>query len=312
MELRVIFLDEVHPILEQRLVKLGYQCEKGYTCDRNSLISKIHNYSGIVVRGRIRMNSELLDLASNLKFIARSGAGMENIDVPYAESKGIKCFNAPEGNRTAVAEHAIGMLLSLFNKIPSSREEVRKGLWRREENRGVEIEGKKVGIIGFGNTGKALATRLMGFKCELMAFDKYESVDMNGVKEVTLYQLQRDCEIISFHVPLTEETRHYFNDDFLENCKKEVYIINTSRGSVLKNSSLVKGLKENLVKGACLDVLENEKFSFENLEAPEDEDLKYLLESEKVIITPHVAGWTHESYVKLSSILADKIESEFH
>lgn len=310
---KILFVDTVHPVLEERLISLGYYCEHDLTSSKDMIESKIENYFGIVIRSRFPINSQFLEKAINLKFIARSGAGLENIAVLFAEKKGIKVFNSPEGNMDAVGEHAVGMLLMLFNQLKKGDNEIRKGIWDREGNRGLELSEKTVGIIGYGNMGKAFAEKLRGFGCRVIAFDKYKKEFGNGsVEEVDLTTVFKETDILSIHLPLSDETYHYVNEVFISKFEKPVYLINTARGNNVYVSDLVKGLKTKTVLGACLDVLEYETKSFETINSGElPEDFKYLTNSDQVILSPHVAGWTEESYIKLSSFLADKIEREF-
>lgn len=311
--MRILFLDTVHDHLASHLTRMDFECVDGSTLSRDEVLECISGYEGIVIRSRIKLDKELLDKATKLEFIARAGAGMENIDVEHAKMLGIRCFNAPEGNRDAVAEHAMGMLLTLFNKINTADVEVRKGLWRREENRGVELLGRTVGIIGYGNTGQAFAKRLAGFGVLMYAYDKFKkdfSDDL--VLETNLESILYEGEVISLHVPLTEETHHMVNDEFFDKLKNPIYLINTSRGPVVDTAALVRAIESGKVLGACLDVLEFEKFNFEQIENEEiPESLQYLLDSNKVILTPHVAGWTQESNAKIAHVLADKIQNEF-
>lgn len=308
--MRILFLDTVHEHLASHLTRMDHECVDGSRLSRQELLPQIEDYDGIVIRSRIKLDKELLDAAKNLRFIARAGAGMENIDVEYAKMLGIQCFNAPEGNRDAVAEHAIGMLLSLFNHINTADMEVRKGLWLREENRGVELLGRTVGIIGYGNTGQAFAKRLSGFGVLMYAHDKYQkgfSDDL--VIETNMESIYQEAEIISLHVPLTLETFHMLNDAFFEKLNHPVYLINTSRGAVVDTEALVRAMQSGKVLGACLDVLEFEKFNFEQIENEEiPAAFQYLIDSPKVILTPHIAGWTQESHAKLSHVLAEKIQ----
>ena len=321
---KILFVDTVHPILEERLLGLGYVCEHDLRFSKEEIGTKISEYFGIVIRSRFPIDQSFLDQANSLKFIARSGAGLENIDVTYAEQKGIKVFNSPEGNMTAVGEHALGMLLMLFNQLKKGDGEVRKGIWEREGNRGLEISGKTVGIIGYGNMGSAFAKKLSGFDCRIIAYDKYkkyfchpESVEEvtksnNTIEEVDLETIYAETDILSIHLPLSDETYHYVNEEFLSKFKKPIYLINTARGNNVCVEALVKGIKTNKILGACLDVLEYETKSFETISSAKlPDDFQYLAKSEKVILSPHVAGWTQESYVKLSSFLADKIEKSF-
>jgi D-3-phosphoglycerate dehydrogenase len=319
---KILFIDTVHPILEERLSALGYVCEQDLTSSKEQIELKITDYFGIVIRSRFTIDQSFLDKAINVKFIARSGAGLENIDVTYAESKGIKVFNSPEGNRDAVGEHALGMLLMLFNQLKKGDAEVRKGKWDREGNRGLEIAGKTIGIIGYGNMGSAFAKKLSGFDCRVIAYDKYKTNFCSSfdklkmtkiVEEVDLETIFQETDILSIHLPLSEETFHYVNAAFISKFKKPIYLINTARGNNVCVADLVVALKTNKVLGACLDVLEYETKSFETINSANlPEDFQYLAQSNKVILSPHVAGWTKESYVKLSSFLADKIENEFN
>jgi D-3-phosphoglycerate dehydrogenase len=308
---KVLFLDEVHSDLEKRLSDSEFECVKAYHMSYNEVRSQLENYEGVVLRGRILMDRSLMECSRNLKFIARSGAGLENIDLKAAEEFGIKVLSAPEGNRDAVGEHAIGMLLALFNKIPSTHQEVQSGLWKREENRGTEIKGKTIGIIGFGHTGSSFAKKLSGFDCRILAHDKYKTnYAPSYVEEVSLNYLMRESDVISIHLPLSDETHYYVNDEFTSKLGKSCYLINTARGKHVEIKSLLKALDEGKILGACLDVLEFEKkdltgLGFEDL----PEDFKNLSGRSNVILSPHVAGWTVESYKRLSNVLADKILS---
>ncbi|MBD80450.1 MAG: hypothetical protein CL840_16155 [Crocinitomicaceae bacterium] len=313
MKGKVLFIDSVHPVLKEELESDGWKCDWHVHKSKAEIEAEIGEYDGIVIRSKFTMDRQMIDLSMNLKFIARSGAGLENIDVEYAEKKGILIINSPEGNQDAVGEQALGMLLSLFQKLNKADSEVRSGVWDREGNRGIELKGKAVGIVGFGHMGSAFAQRLKGFECEVLAYDKYKKGFSNEwVKEVELKELQAQSDVISFHVPLTEETHYYFNADFISKCRKPVYLINTARGKVVNTEDLVEGLKNNQVLGACLDVLEYESAAFDNEGvANSSEALTYLLKSDKVILSPHVAGWTKESYVKLSLFLLEKIRANF-
>ncbi|MCC7331285.1 MAG: 2-hydroxyacid dehydrogenase [Flavobacteriales bacterium] len=309
---KVLFIDSVHPILEERLVTLGIHCEHDYHSSKSQLENTIQNYQGIVIRSRFTIDKVFIDKAKQLKFIARSGAGLENIDVEYAEKSGIKIINSPEGNRNAVGEHALGMLLMLFNQLKKGDHEVRNQIWDREGNRGLEIEGKTVGIIGYGNTGSSFAKKLSGFDCRVIAFDKYKSVESKFAENVTLDYLKNCSDIISIHLPLTKETEFFIDETFIDSCSKPFYLINTARGNHVKTADLINGLRTKKVLGACLDVLEYETKSFETIASDNlPEDFLFLSKSEQVVLSPHVAGWTIESYKKLSSVLADKIEQLF-
>ena len=313
MKGKVLFIDSVHPILREELESDGWKCDWYTSKTREEITKEIGNYEGIVIRSKFTMNRQMIDLSTKLKFIARSGAGLENIDVEYAKSKGIVVFNSPEGNRDAVGEQAVGMLLSLFQKLNKANKEARSGIWDREGNRGIELKGKTVGIIGFGNMGKAFAQRLQGFECEVIAYDKHKTNFGNSyVNEVSLETLQEKADVISFHVPLTDETEYYFNSEFISKCKKPIYVINTARGKVVNSEALVEGLKSAEIVGACLDVLEYENSSFEaSFLESRPAALQYLLDSDKTILSPHVAGWTKESYLKLSLFLLEKIRKGF-
>lgn len=306
--MKVLFLDKVHPALEERLEKRGFSTEHCLEGGKVYVESIVEDYDGIVIRSRIPIDRNFLERAERLKFIARAGAGLENIDTDTCSEKGVKVFHAPEGNRDAVGEHAIGMLLSLFNHLCKGDREVRNGIWDREGNRGIELGERSVGIIGYGNTGQAFAKKLQGFGCRVMAYDKYKEVSDPGVEGVSLETLKREADLVSFHVPLTEETHYYFDRDLLEGMRSPFHLVNTSRGKVLDTEALIQGLREGKVLGACLDVLEFEKSSFEGLRE-EEVPIAYrqLMEEEKVLLSPHVAGWTDASHRRLSEVLAEKI-----
>lgn len=288
---------------------MGHECVDGHEWNREEVIARLSGFDGLVIRSRIRVDRELIDAGRNLRFIARAGAGMENIDEAYARHMGIRCINAPEGNRDAVAEHAMGMLLMLFNRINTADREVRSGLWLREENRGVELLGRTVGIIGYGNTGRAFAKRLSSFGTLVYAYDKLKKdYSDEYVIETGMGPIFEEADVVSLHVPLTEETHHLVNDEFFQRFHNPIYLINTSRGPVVDTAALVRAMKSGKVLGACLDVLEYERSSFENLGDSElPEPLQYLFDCPNVILTPHIAGWTHESHMKLSQVLMEKI-----
>ena len=311
--MKILFIDSNHNLLHETLQQAGHTCDLNYVWTVDQIINNIHLYDGIVIRSKIKITKEIIDKAVKLKFIARAGAGMENIDVDYAEKKGIKCLCAPEGNRDAVGEHAIAMLLSLFNNICRADREVREGKWIREGNRGVELMGKTVGIIGYGNMGSAFAGRLNGFGVNVLVYDKYNPPKADGndfIKESPLEQIFQEADVLSLHTPLTDETHYLINDTFINQFKKNIYIINTARGKSLNTNDLVKNLKSGKVLGACLDVLEYEMVSFENLDSTAlPEAFQYLTKSDKVVLSPHIAGWTFESNEKIARILAKKILS---
>ncbi len=304
--MKILLLDKNHPLITEQLSEKGFVLEEDFSSSYEQVLEKIHLYEGIIIRSRIPLDAHFLEKAKNLKFIARVGAGMENIDIAKAQKLGIKLINSPEGNKDAVAEHVIGTLLVLMNRLFISSNEVKKGIWVREENRGEEILGKTFGIIGYGNMGKAVAKRLSGFGCKTIFYDIKPNLSDEFATQVSLQELQENADILSLHTPLTEDTLYMIDEEFISKMKKNFYFINTARGKNLKTSALVNALKSGKIKGACLDVLEYEKTSFENLET-KNEDLEYLLNSEKAIITPHIAGWTHESKIKLAQVIVDKI-----
>lgn len=307
---QVIFLDSVHPILSERLTASGkYHCIEAHSWSDEAAIDALKKAFGIVVRSRFPLNEAILRQAPNLHFIARSGAGMENIDEAYCLANGIKLFNAPEGNRNAVAEHALGMLLSMMNRIHTSHQEVKNGTWNREGNRGVELDGKTVGIIGYGNNGKSFAKKLRGFDVKVLAFDKYkEGYGDDFVMEATLEAVIRKSDVISFHIPQNDETIYFANEEFFDGLGKSIYLLNLSRGKIVETKALIRAIESNKVIAAGLDVNEFEKSSFEAFFQREiPADLQFLLSNDRVLLTPHIGGWTHESYFKLSAVLADKV-----
>jgi D-3-phosphoglycerate dehydrogenase len=306
---KVIFINRPHPILQEKLEGAGYFCEDASLESREEILKRIQEYTGIIINSRFFLDQEFLSQATALKFIARVGSGMESIDTDYAASRGIQCFNSPEGNRDAVGERGLGLLLALLNHIPRADREVHQLQWRREENRGHEIKGKTVGIIGYGNMGSAFARKLSGFEATIIAYDKYKRNFSNSiVTECSLNELFEKADILSFHVPLTQETRYYFNAAFLAKFNKDIWVLNTSRGKVLETAALVEGLRSGKVLGAALDVLEYEDVSFDKPDISSlPQPLKDLLEFDNVVLSPHVAGWTVESKYKLAKVLADKI-----
>lgn len=312
--MKVLFLDTVHPVLEQRLTKSGMECIDGTSSSLDSLFSLGATVEGLVVRSRFNLDEKFLRHFPVLKFIARAGAGMETIDEVYCQERKIQLFNAPEGNRTAVAEHALGMLLSLFNKLSKGDKEVREGTWEREGNRGLEIAGKTVGVIGFGNNGSEFAKILSGFDCKILAYDKYRSnFGTEHIQEVALETIFEQADIVSFHIPQTEESIFMGNTAFFSRFQKPIYLINLSRGKIVSLEAVWEGIEQQKIKGACLDVLELENKSFE--QAFNEKKLPFylenLLQSDKVLFSPHVGGWTVESYYKLSAVLVDKILASF-
>lgn len=306
--MKILFIDTVHPLLKQELSK-NHICDTAYNKSKTEIQEIIQEYQGIIIRSRFKIDQEFIDSAKNLQFIARAGSGLENIDVEYAESKNINCYNAAEGNRQAVAEHALGMLLSLFNNLNRADLEVRKGIWEREGNRGLELSGKTVAIIGFGNNGSAFAQVLKGFDLTILAYDKYLN---NYPHQSSMETIRKEADIVSLHIPLTEETTYLVDEDFITSFEKDFYLINTARGKCVNTKHLVTALENGKIKGACLDVLEYEKTSFENLSKDGfTTEMRHLIDSKKTVLSPHVAGWTTESNVKLAEVLLDKITSDF-
>ena len=305
MKRKILLVDKVHSVFVEEAERLGYEVDLKPTITREEALRILPEYFGLVIRSKFKVDEEVIDAATYLKFIARAGAGMDNIDEVYAKSKGIILINAPEGNRDAVAEHALGMLLSLMNNLRQSDYQVRNGVWSREENRGWELKGKTVGIIGYGNTGQSLARKLSGFDVEVIAFDKYKTGYSDGyAKENSMEQIVKHSDVISFHIPLTRETRQLVNEEYLFHFKKPVFLINTSRGEVINTKAVLKGIKSGKILGAGLDVLEIEKFPM----VSEQEWYPDLAKDDNVLLSPHVAGWTFESYRKISEVLAEKLK----
>lgn len=289
----------------------GFQCDEEYTLPKEEVQQRMAGYSAVVIRSRFKLDTAFINASPDLKCIARAGAGMENIDVAYAEARGIACVHAPEGNRDAVGEQALGMLLALMNNLARADREVRQGKWIREGNRGYELGGKTVGIIGFGNMGSAFAQRLRGFDVNVLVYDKYKTGFGNEfVQESSLERIFEEADVLSLHIPLTPETHYLVNDKFLSTFRKPIWLINTARGKVLETAALVKHIQLGKVRGACLDVLEYEKVSFEAIDATFlPEPMQFLIRSDNVILSPHIAGWTFESHEKIGKVLARKIIS---
>jgi D-3-phosphoglycerate dehydrogenase / 2-oxoglutarate reductase len=318
----ILHADSNHPALIQKLQEAGHHNIEGYHMSREEILENQHLYDGIVIRSRFKIDREFIDAAPNLKFIARVGAGLESIDVDYALAHGIKLFSAPEGNRNAVGEHALGMLLSLFNRLNKADREVREGLWHREENRGEELDGKTVGLIGYGNMGKAFAKKLRGFEVEVIFYDLKSGIGDENARQVDYDEFFEKADVVSLHTPWTPETHQMVNKDFIEKFKKPFWLINTARGKSVVTADLVEALKEKKVLGAGLDVLEYEKSSFESLFSNKKnvsisasdkipEALQELMFMPHTILSPHVAGWTKESHKGLAEVIAGKIIAEF-
>jgi D-3-phosphoglycerate dehydrogenase len=305
---KVLVTDGVHPLLLEGLTALGFQCDYHPKIGLERVRGMVSDYEGIIINSKVLMDKEMLDAGAKLEFVGRLGSGMEIIDLEYAAQKGIAIHGAPEGNCNAVAEHALGMLLALANNFLQGDREVRKKNWQREKNRGFEIMGRTVGIIGFGHTGSQFAKKLSGMGVEILAYDKYKTNYTNNfeqVRETTLEDILTNADIISLHLPFTPETKHLVNSDFLRKCKDGVILINTSRGNVAKTKDLIVGLKSGKVGGACLDVFENEKTA--TFSQAEHTMYNELYEFENVILSPHVAGWTRESLQRLAEVLLRKI-----
>lgn len=313
MDIKILHIDSNHPVLWDQLQQAGFSNFEDFKSSKEEIEAKIHDYHGIVIRSRFKIDKTFLDKATNLQFIARVGAGLESIDCDYAASKNITLIAAPEGNRNAVAEHTLGMILSLFNKLNQADSEIRAGHWNRESNRGYELDGRTVGIIGYGNMGKSFAKKLRGFDLEVLCYDIQENVGDANARQVTLQELQQKADVLSLHIPWTPETDKMVDAEFINSFAKPFWIINTSRGKNIVTADLVAAMKTGKIMGAGLDVLEYEKLSFETLfnDKNTPEAFQYLLQAKNAILTPHIAGWTFESHERLAQVIVDKIKAKY-
>jgi len=303
---KVLIIDDVHALLINGLQKLNYNVTYLPAITRQEILQIIAPFQVLVVRTKTNIDAEILNAANNLKVIARAGSGLDNIDIEIAEQKGIYCFNAGQANADAVGEHALGMLLSLMRNLNKADNEVRNKIWDREGNRGFELNGKTVGIIGFGNTGKAFAKKLAGFDVKILAYDKYlKNYSNQNANEATLAQIFEDSDILSLHIPLTTETQNWIDHSFITKFKKNIYLINVCRGGVLNMPQTIDNIDSGKIIGACFDVLENEKLL--NLSNPQQKDFDYLINKQNVVLSPHIAGWTFESYEKIAQTILSKL-----
>lgn len=301
---KILIIDDLHPAFAEKAKALGFEVDDKLQITRTETLAVIKDYVGIAVRTKFRIDQEIFDAAPNLKFVARAGAGLDNIDVAIANERNIQLINAPEGNRDAVGEHAIGLLLALMNNFRNADAEIRNGIWDREGNRGYELKGKTVGIIGYGFMGQQMARKLAGFEVNVIAYDKYKTgFGSEYAREVSMEEIVKHSDVLSLHIPLTKETKQMVDDEYFFHFKKPIFFINTARGEIVNTSALLKNIKSGKILGAGLDVLEAEKFPILG-EQPWFEDLKA---SGKVMLTPHVGGWTFESYRKISEVLAEKL-----
>jgi phosphoglycerate dehydrogenase-like enzyme len=313
MDIKILHIDSNNPLLMEQLQELGFENDQDFTSTKEEIESKIQNYQGIVIRSRFKIDKTFLDKATNLQFIARVGAGLESIDCDYALSKNITLIAAPEGNRNAVGEQTLGMILALFNKLTIADSEIKSGHWNRESNRGQELDGKTVGIIGYGNMGKSFAKKLRGFEVEVLCYDILENVGNDDATQVSLEEFQQKVDVVSLHIPWTPDTDKMVNSTFIKAFAKPFWIINTSRGKNIVTSDLVAAMQSGKILGAGLDVLEYEKLSFETLFQGDDtpEAFQYLLKAKNTILTPHIAGWTVESHQRLAQVIVDKIKTKY-
>ena len=302
----ILIADEMHPSLFTMLIEAGFTYEYQPKITRAALLTELNPFDGLIIRSKTTVDAELLSHAPNLHFIGRAGAGLDLIDLDAAEQRGIRVVHAGEGNRDAVGEHVVGMLLALLANILKADREVRQGIWDREGNRGYELGSLTVGLIGYGNNGRATARRLSGFGCRVMAYDKFlTNYGDTFAEEASMAQIIAEADVLSLHVPLTDETRMLINDELIDGFAKPFYLINIARGEIASLAAVVRGLESGKIRGACLDVLENEKLA--KLTPDQQTAFDYLRQSDRVVLTPHVAGWTHESYVRINEVLVRQL-----
>lgn len=308
MNKRVLITAEIHPYIQQRFESLGFMVDIFPEINREKLLEIIEDYTVLIITTYTKVDKQLIDKAINLSIVGRVGSGMENVDVAYCKTKNIVCVNSPEGNGNAVGEHCLAMLLNLLNNITKANNQLQQNIFLREENRGEELDGKTIGIIGYGHTGSAFAKKMRGFDVEILVYDKYKTALDSFVKNTHLLEIQNKCDVISFHVPYIEETHHYCNADFINNCAKKPIIINTSRGAIVNTLDIISLLENNKIKGVCIDVFEDEPITKNKIH--DVSVYQKLIAFNNVVATPHIAGWTVASKYKLAKILMDKIENQ--
>lgn len=303
---KILIVDDLHPVFKEEAEKMGYFCTVNQTLTKAELLALIPEYAGLAVRTRFQINKEIIDAAPELRFICRAGAGMDNIDEEYARKKGIACLNAPEGNCDAVGEHTLGMLLSLMNNLRRADKEIRNGTWDRGKNRGFELKGKTVAIIGYGHMGQSVCKKLAGFDVNIIVYDKYKSgFGSKNIREVSMEEVIRQADVLSLHIPLTRETKQMVDDEYLLHFRKPIFFINTARGEIVNTKAVLKSISSGKILGAGLDVLETEKFPALGGQAWFDE----LVKNEQILLSPHIAGWTFNSYRRISEVLAEKLKN---
>jgi D-3-phosphoglycerate dehydrogenase len=303
---KILIVDDLHPAFKIVAEQIGFEVDDQPFIKKEKVLEILKDYVGLAIRTKFRVDKEVIDAAANLKFVARAGAGMDNIEVAYADEKNIQLINAPEGNADAVGEHCVGLLLSMMNNFRKADNEIRNGIWEREGNRGYELKGKTVGIIGYGNNGSSFARKLKGFEVIVLAYDKYKTRFTDDfATEASMEEIVKYSDVLSFHIPLTRETKQLVNEEYLSHFRKPLFFINASRGEIVNTQSVLKGIKENRILGAGFDVLEKEKFP-----ALADADFyQDLIKEDKVLLTPHIGGWTFDSYRKISEVLAEKLKN---